>query len=200
MSLVCSCSDKLFLIGFQSAFLVTADAGALPRGVGCRFCCGWLLSAVACTVWLVEWALVALGYLCTLRRYSCLECSALVPRFAPSNFSDLMAISLNVISSVKWGVMNHLITSKMLFKIFLRLTSSVMDLPSCLSISSLWMSSYGLAKGWTPICLPTWLGVMVCHSYNRRFLLMAGIRNFGRASMNLKQIWSFSCFSRSNWL
>ena len=137
----------------------------------------------------------AFVYFDTLLRSPGLVCSALATRFAASNCSDLVTISLYVMSSVRWGVMDFLMMSGMFLSNFLIVTSSVIDLRPCLSINLLCMLSSALPNRCTPMYLPSLLGVIVCHCFHKRSLLMNGISNFRRASMNLKKVWFFFCSS-----
>ena len=96
--------------------------------------------------------------------------------------------------------MDSLMMSGMLFRNFLIVTSSVIDLQPCLSINSRCMLSSALAKRCTPARLPSLFGVTVCHSFHTRYILIDGIRMVCRANMNLTQVWSFSCPFLWNWL
>ena len=127
-------------------------------------------------------------------------CYALASRFAASNCSGLASISWHDTSWVMWPVMDFLMMSEILFKNVLILTASVIDLRPCLWISLLYMSSNARSMGKTLICWPYLSGVIVFHAFHRRALLMDGIRDFRRASMNLLNAWSFSCSSPRNWL
>lgn len=146
MCLICFFSHNILFIVCQSESLVPADVVHLSPAVATPSCCGWRLSSLSCYPRELKWVLVACMYLSTLQKYLGLVCSESALRLATANFSYLIIISLDLTSSIKWDVIDFLMTSGMLLCNILIVASSVIDLQYCVSINLLYMLPSAPAK------------------------------------------------------